>query len=207
MKKFYIFILILFLIFIGIGFYFYKKNNINDTYNAQKISFSQQNISQSDNSSNIKPKSETEISNFSTKIYTKDPDRQNNITITCNSLNDTTIYIGNTFSFCDIVGKATTSKGYKDADVYQDGKVIQALGGGNCQVSTTLYNAIIKIQGINVIERHSHSNTVPYIDKGQDAAVSYGSFDFKFINNTNNDLKIKSSNDENYVNIKILKLE
>ena len=207
MKKFYIFILILFLIFIGIGFYFYKKNNINDTYNAQKISFSQQNISQSDNSSNIKPKSETEISNFSTKIYTKDPDRQNNITITCNSLNDTTIYIGNTFSFCDIVGKATTSKGYKDADVYQDGKVIQALGGGNCQVSTTLYNAIIKIQGINVIERHSHSNTVPYIDKGQDAAVSYGSFDFKFINNTNNDLKIKASNDENYVNIKILKLE
>lgn len=149
---------------------------------------------------------ETEIASFSTKIYTKDSERQNNISITCSTLNDTIVENGQTFSFCDTVGKATSSKGYQKADVFKDGEVIQALGGGNCQVSTTLYNAVLKISGINVTERHSHSNSVPYIKEGKDAAVAYGSYDFKFINNTGNSLKIKSSTDGAYVYVKILKL-
>ena len=71
---------------------------------------------------------ETQIANFTTKIYTKDSDRQNNISITCSTLNDTTIENGETFSFCNTVGKATSSKGYKKADVYKDGEKIEALG-------------------------------------------------------------------------------
>ena len=76
------------------------------------------------------------------------------------------LMFGSTFSFCDTVGKATSSKGYQKADVYtHDGEVTKALGGGNCQVSTTLYNAVLKVDGLNVTERHVHSNSVPYIRK------------------------------------------
>ena len=147
------------------------------------------------------------ISEFSTKIYTKDKERQNNISITCNSLNNTFVENGDTFSFCSTVGKATSSKGYKKADVFKDGDVVQALGGGNCQVSSTLYNAVLKIKDLKVTERHTHSNSVPYVKKGKDAAVSYGSYDFKFVNNTGNKIKISSSCDKNYVYIKIFKIE
>ena len=159
---------------------------------------------------NIEPKKEpveTEISSFTTKIYTKDSNRQNNLSIACSTLNDTTVNNGDTFSFTSTVGKATTGKGYKKADVFKNGDVIKALGGGLCQVSTTLYNAVDKIDGIKVTERHGHSNSVPYIKSGRDAAVSYGTYDFKFINNTGNTLKIKASNTKNDMTITIFKIE
>ena len=120
-----------------------------------------------------KSETETQISEFTTKIYTKDSERQNNISITCSTLNDTIVENGDTFSFCNTVGKATSSKGYEKADVFKDGEVVQALGGGNCQVSATLYNAILKVPNLTVTERHEHSNSVPYVSKGKDAAVSY----------------------------------
>lgn len=129
-------------------------------------------------------KTEQEIAAFSTKIYSKDSERQNNVSITCSKLNDTIVENGKTFSFCDTVGKATSSKGYQKADVFRDGEKIKALGGGNCQVSTTLYNAVLKIPELKVTERHEHSNSVPYIKEGKDAAVSYGTYDLKFVNNT-----------------------
>ena len=87
-----------------------------------------QNTSNENNSDLPTSPIETEIASFTTKIYTKDSDRQNNISITCSSLNDTTIENGQTFSFCNTVGKATSSKGYKKADVFQDGEKIEALG-------------------------------------------------------------------------------
>lgn len=153
-----------------------------------------------------KEEAETQIADFTTKIYTKDSERQNNISITCSSLNDTTVDNGATFSFCNTVGKATSAKGYEEADVYQDGEVVQALGGGNCQVSSTLYNAVLKVEGLTVTERHEHSNSVPYVSKGKDAAVAYGSYDFKFVNNTGNKIKITASCDNSFVYIKIFKI-
>ena len=66
----------------------------------------------------------------------------------------------------------------------------KGLGGGNCQISSTLYNAVLTIPSLKVIERHEHSNKVPYAKKGKDAAVAYGSYDFKFQNNSGNDLKL-----------------
>ena len=91
---------------------------------------------------------------------------------------------------------ATTSKGYQKADIYDNkGNKKKGLGGGNCQVSTTLYNAVLNVQSLAVTERHEHSNNVPYVKKGKDAAVAYGSYDLKFKNNTGNNIKIKSSTD------------
>ena len=200
MKKSYIFfIIVLILIGIGVGIFFYnsKKNssNSNDNYSSSKLSTTEnetsastKNSSNSDtdsqNASNVNDTSnsennsntqetETQIADFTTKIYTKDSERQNNISITCSSLNDTIVNPGDTFSFCNTVGKATSSKGYEKADVFKDGEKVKALGGGNCQVSSTLYNAVLKVPELNVTERHEHSNTVPYVSKGQDAAVSY----------------------------------
>lgn len=77
---------------------------------------------------------------------------------------------------------------------------------GNCQVSSTLYNAVLKVNDLEVTERHEHSNNVPYVSKGKDAAVAYGSYDFKFVNNTGSKIKITASCDSNYVYIKIFKL-
>ncbi len=179
------------------------ENNLTDS-NSNNNNSSENSSSNSDSTNNQK---ETLISEFKTKIYTKDNERQNNINITCSALNNTYVEPNKTFSFCNTVGKATSSKGYKKADVFQNGKVIQALGGGNCQVSTTLYNAVLKIPEFKVTERHKHSNTVPYISKGKDAAVSFGTYDFKFVNNLNNKIKIASSTDKKYVYIKIFKLE
>ena len=153
------------------------------------------------------PVESEEIASFSTKIYTKDSNRQNNITITCSALNDTDVSDGETFSFCDTVGRSSPSKGYKKADIFTDGEKTKGYGGGNCQVSTTLYNAVLAAPGLKVTERHEHSNKVPYIQNGKDAAVAYGSYDFKFINNSGNTVRIKASHTANSVTVRLIKMQ
>ena len=107
----------------------YGSNETNQNSEAPSDNSSRfQNTSNENNSEQSASPIETEIASFTTKIYTKDSDRQNNLSITCSSLNDTTIENGQTFSFCNTVGKATSSKGYKKADVFQDGEKIEALG-------------------------------------------------------------------------------
>lgn len=180
-----------------------SENNISD-YAAEK---SNTNTEINDYIMAETRKKETEISTYSTKIYNKDEKRQNNIGITCKTLSTKEINPGEIFSFCDVVGKATTEKGYKEADIYVNGKKEQGLGGGNCQVSTTLYNAILKIPELEIIERHQHSGKVPYIQEGKDAAVAYGTYDFRFKNNTNNTIKIIMENTSDEVIAKLIKIE
>lgn len=236
MKK-YIFLIILVIASIIGFMYFYTRNNTTTkpNYNAERTSQNiinetntiENEINEiSNNTANEEnqtekneekkpeeepkkdePKKETEIASFTTKIYTKDSGRQNNLTLACSTLNNTTVENGKTFSFSKTVGRATSSKGYKKADVFRNGDVIEALGGGLCQVSTTLYNAVLKIPELKVTERHPHSNKVPYIKSGKDAAVSYGAQDFKFVNNTRNTIKIKASNTKNNVTVKLFKVE
>lgn len=176
-------------------------------YQAQRSSTNTPSNRTNTNIESTVPKKETEIATFSTKIHNKDPKRQNNISITCNNLSSTEIKSGETFSFCDIVGKATVEKGYQEADIFVNGEKKQGLGGGNCQVSTTLYNAVLQVPELEVLERHQHSAHVPYIKDGQDAAVSYGAYDFKFKNNTANTIKIEMENTANDITAKILKIE
>lgn len=80
-------------------------------------------------------------------------------------------------------------------------------GGGNCQVSSTLYNAVLAVPGLVITERHEHSNKVPYVQKGKDAAVAYGSYDFKFRNDTGNDVKIICSSDGSNVTTNIISIQ
>lgn len=150
---------------------------------------------------------ETVLAEFSTTIKSRASNRLNNIQITCSKLNGTTVESGKSFSFCQTVGKATEEKGYKKADVIVDKQVTQALGGGNCQVSSTLYNAILKVSDFKVTERHPHGKKVNYVPEGKDAAVSYGSKDLKFVNNSSNTIKIYASTDNKKVSIKIVSVK
>ena len=83
----------------------------------------------------------------------------------------------------------------------------KGLGGGNCQISSTLYNAVLTIPSLKVVERHEHSNKVPYAKKGKDAAVAYGSYDFKFQNNSGNDIKLTFNATSDNVTATIYKLQ
>ena len=133
---------------------------------------------------NLNTNTEKELSSFSTEILTSDPNRNNNIHLTCKTLNGHIVKSGETFSFTDLIGKSTSDKGYKEANIIEaDGDTVKGLGGGNCQVSSTLYNAVSQIPDLEVIERHNHSAEVYYVPLGQDAAVAYGGVDFKFKNN------------------------
>ena len=217
MKKWIVIIAIILATLVGIGIYYYLNNNTNNNsnYEAERTSTEnnteQNNTNQEDDQKQEQPTQHTpteaeEISSFSTKIFTKDSSRQNNITITCSTLNDTDIANGQTFSFCNTVGRATPSKGYTKADIFTNGKKTKGYGGGNCQISTTLYNAVLKVPSLKVTERHEHSKKVPYIQSGKDAAVSYGSYDFKFVNNTGNTIRIKASHTADSVTIRLVKL-
>lgn len=81
------------------------------------------------------------------------------------------------------------------------------LEDGNCQISTTLYNAVLAAPNLVVTERHKHSNKVPYITNGKDAAVAYGSYDFKFRNNSGNDIKINCSSNGKNVSVTLFALK
>jgi len=104
-------------------------------------------------------------------------------------------------------GPATPEDGYQKAETFDsDGDIFQEYGGGKCQVSSTLFNAVRNIPGIEIVERHEHSNEVPYVGEGDDAAVSYGSVDFKFKNNNSYSIKILAQATEDEVIIKIIKV-
>lgn len=216
-SKLWFVLIALFFIIAGVGIFFISRNNSRpNDYTASKssanneITNSTTNNSNSNNNENIQnniQNIEEEISTFSTKIYNLEYERQNNITITCNTLNDTIVSNGDTFSFCNTVGKATSERGYLEADIFdKNGKKIKGIGGGNCQVSTTLYNAILQVPQLVVTERHEHSNKVPYIQNGKDAAVAYDSYDLKFVNNYGYDIKIKAENFTNSIKITLYKV-
>ena len=149
---------------------------------------------------------ETELASFSTRIIDKDENRQNNIRLTCSKLNELTIDGGSTFSFLKSIGETTVEAGYKEADILINGKKTKGLGGGNCQVSSTLYNAVLKSEGLEVTERHEHDKKVPYIEKGKDATIAFPSLDLKFKNNSQNQIKLYTSTDGNSVTVKIVKI-
>ena len=186
------------------------NDNSFNTANIEKTSAEQNiynnTVSEIDTYTQNKP-IEEKLNEFSTKIYDKTEERQKNIEITCSTLNEQIIKKGQEFSFTNVIGKATPNKGYEKAKIFdKEGNVEEGYGGGICQVSTTLYNAVKDISGITITERHDHSNTVPYAKKGNDAAVAHGSYDFKFINNTDTDIIIHAESNGSNVIITINKL-
>ena len=194
------------IILIGLAIYYFfsLKNNNNSNYSsdAQRLS-AEENIQNQD--TNIMPQ-EKEISNFSTKILIDDDNRDTNLKLTASKINGTVINPKETFSFNEIAGNPTPDKGYEKAGIFVNGKKEKGYGGGNCQVSTTIYDAVLKVKGLEVTERHEHGKEVGYVKQGKDATVVYDELDLKFKNNLENAIKLYVDVTEEKINVKIVEL-
>ncbi len=131
------------------------------------------------------------ISSFTTYFDPSQAARVNNIRLLSKSLDGALIPPGKVFSVNQWIGPRTAEKGYKEAPTIVKGKLVPSLGGGVCQVATTLFNAVF-FAGLPVLERHNHSFYISKYPKGRDATLSYGSLDLKFKNDTANYILIKS---------------
>ena len=134
---------------------------------------------------------DTKIASHSTCFVSSPIGRSRNVELAAKAIDNKIIAPNEVFSFNDIVGERTKEKGYMVAPVLEDGDYKSGLGGGICQVSSTLYNVVLK-SGINPIERKNHSLPAAYVDLGLDATVSWGTIDFKFKNTLDYPIFIES---------------
>ena len=133
-----------------------------------------------------------QLASFSTKYSTRDTDRTTNLRLAANKVNGTVLMPGETFSYNKVVGARTIAAGYKEAAVYENGKVVDGIGGGICQVSSTIYNAAI-YANLDIVQRSNHQFVPSYVTASRDATVVYGSIDFQFKNNRDYPIKIVCS--------------
>lgn len=145
------------------------------------------------------------LSEFSTNYATSNKNRTTNLTLAANKINGTVLLPGETFSYNKVVGERTISAGYKEAAVYVNGKVENGLGGGICQITTTLYNAAL-YANLEILERSNHQFVPSYANASRDATVVYGAIDFKFKNNRNYPIKLRCSVSNGIANFKIFGL-
>ena len=126
--------------------------------------------------------------------------RTNNLDLACKAINNTILNPGDVFSFNGIVGERTADKGYKSAIVYVSGNSESQLGGGVCQVSSTIYMCTL-LANLEQVERTEHMFAVTYVPMGMDATVYWGSLDYKFKNNLDNPILVEANVADGYVNI------
>lgn len=205
-KSLWIFILLI--LIIGIVIFAFKGNkDKEESYTAERTVSESNNINEDINVSDKEEKIEEELAEFSTRLPNDTQDRDDNIKLACKTLNGTKVKAGETFSFWDNLGCPTKEKGYKEAKTFtSNGEVTESYGGGVCQISTTIYNAVLKVDGLEVKERHEHSREVPYIKDGKDAAVSYDTADLKFKNTLGYDIKIEAKVEDRKVKIKLIRI-
>ena len=133
-----------------------------------------------------------QLSKFFTRYDAAVKDRSTNLQIACQKLNGKVIMPGETFSYNKTLGERTIAAGYKNGKVYENGQVVDGIGGGICQISSTLYNAVL-MANLEVVERRNHQFVTSYLPAGRDATVVYGMTDFKFKNTRKYPVKIMAS--------------
>lgn len=142
------------------------------------------------------------VGSYTTYFNTHDVGRNKNIELSAKAINNVIVGSGDYFSFNTIVGPRDEVNGYQPAPEIINKKVVMGIGGGICQTSSTLFNAVDQIP-VKFVERHHHSLDVGYVPKGRDATVSYGGLDFRFQNTTNVPFLIKASYSKNSLTIEI----
>lgn len=143
------------------------------------------------------------LGDFSTDYSSSIKNRKENIKIASEKFNNMKLNPDDEISFNDIVGEISEATGFKNATVIVGGEYENGIGGGICQVSTTLYNSLI-LSDLEIVERHNHSRPIHYVDLGTDAAVARGYKDLKFKNNTNNPIIILAEADGQKLDFKVL---
>lgn len=147
-----------------------------------------------------------QLASFSTNYNTRDTDRTTNLRLAANKVNGTVLMPGETFSYNKIVGQRTIAAGYKEAPIYVNGQVVDGLGGGICQISSTLYNAVI-YANLDIVTRSNHQFVPSYVTASRDATVVYGSTDFQFKNNRKYPIKIMCSVSGGVASVRIFGLK
>lgn len=133
-----------------------------------------------------------QLATFKTNYDGGDKDRTTNLQIACNKINGKVVMPNETFSYNKTLGARTAAAGYKNAKVYEAGQVVDGIGGGICQISSTLYNAVLRAN-LEIVERKNHQFVTSYVEAGMDATVVYGMTDFKFKNTRKYPVKIIAS--------------
>ena len=132
------------------------------------------------------------LATYTTRYDPSNKNRSNNIAISSEKIDGTIIMPGEVFSYNQIVGERTIAAGYKEAGAYAGGKVVQDVGGGICQTSSTLYNAAL-LANLEITDRSNHQFLTSYVSAGRDATVSWGGIDFQFKNTRSYPIKIEAS--------------
>lgn len=132
------------------------------------------------------------LATFSTKYNAGDRDRTTNLILAAQKINGTVLLPGEEFSYNKTVGERTIEAGYKMAATFSNGKVVDGLGGGICQISSTLYDAVV-MANLQITKRRNHQFITSYLPGGKDATVVWGSQDFKFINSRKYPVRITMS--------------
>ena len=131
----------------------------------------------------------TLLARFTTQFNPGKRDRTHNLTLAAREIDGVVLKPGQEFSYNGIVGQRLGERGYREAPIFVRGRMEPGLGGGCCQVSTTVYNAVL-LAGLKVISRSPHSRTVPYVVPGRDATVAYGTRDLKFENSNSSPIAL-----------------
>lgn len=142
------------------------------------------------------------LSTCATRYDATNLTRTTNLQVAVNKINGVVVMPGETFSYNKTLGKRTAKAGYKDAAGYAGGKVVQMIGGGICQISSTLYDAVV-YANLEIVERHNHAFLTSYLGAGKDATVVYGNLDFRFKNTRNYPVKIESYMQSGIVTVNI----
>ncbi|MEF3305413.1 VanW family protein [Paenibacillus sp. GYB003] len=145
---------------------------------------------------------ERKIAEFSTAFPGSSPGRIHNIQATAGMIHDMLLAPGQRFDYAAVIRETERRFGFREAPVIYNGKLVQGIGGGICQVSTTLYNAVLRA-GLQVDERRNHSLPVSYVPLGQDATFASGYINFAFTNNTGHYLLIRTESDGARVAVKL----
>ncbi len=146
------------------------------------------------------------LGTFTTSYKSSGSNRSGNVANGCSLINGTTLYPGDEMSVYEMISPFTEENGYFMAGSYSGGLVVDSLGGGICQVSTTLYNAVLLAE-LEVIERHNHSMIVNYVDPSADAAISGTQKDFKFVNNLDHPVYIEGITEDKKITFNIYGVE
>ncbi len=156
----------------------FLNDNVNNTEISIELKYTKPKTTLKNLKINIFP---DELSTFFTQYDEKNKNRNTNLKLAASKIDGTIIMPGEEFSYNKIVGARSIEAGYKEAKIYQSGQVVDGLGGGICQISSTLYNAVV-CANLDVTERFNHQFITSYVKPGRDATVAYGSKDFKFKN-------------------------
>lgn len=132
------------------------------------------------------------LATYTTRYDPTNKNRSNNLTIAAGKINGTILMPGEIFSYNKVVGARTIAAGYKEAGAYAGGKVVKDVGGGICQISSTIYNTAL-LANLEIVDRSNHQFLTSYVPVSRDATVSWGGLDFKFKNTRTYPIKIVAS--------------